>query len=155
MKYTTYSKRWGQSHVLHRTRSAAEKDIERHTQQLRKGGKRKPSDRVVVVVSGPQDLMFYDEACKQPVWKKGFHRKAIETFWPAVKSESGKPQTVRQALDEKRKQLAGKVTALNLCCNELFYYPSPGDGVGNSVYPVSLTTAEAEAQFFGCEVTEV
>lgn len=46
-------------------------------------------------------------------------------------------ETVRQALDKKREQLQGKVTELQLCKRELFYYPSPGDSADDSVYPVS------------------
>ncbi len=61
---------------------------------------------------------------------------------------------VRIKLDEKRAKLKGKVTALNLCKAELFYYPSPGDSPKDSVYPVSIETAREEATFFGCEVTE-
>ena len=64
-------------------------------------------------------------------------------------------QNVKEALKEKRIQLAGKVTAIHLCKRELFYYPSPGNGANDSVYPVSLKTAEKEAKFFGCKVFEV
>lgn len=65
--------------------------------------------------------------------------------------------TVRQALDEKRKQLAGNVASLVICKGELFYYLKVGK-MGNraedSVYPVSAKTVEAEAAFFGCEWSE-
>jgi len=64
-------------------------------------------------------------------------------------------ETVRRALDKKREQLQGKVTELQLCKQELFYHPSPGDGPDDSVCPVSLDLAREEAKFFGCEVVEV
>lgn len=66
--------------------------------------------------------------------------------------------TIREALDEKRKEYAGKVRHLVLCKYELFYLGDDGIlGVGHSddtVYPVSLETAQKEAEFFGCEFSE-
>ncbi len=152
--YTTIGKKDGQSGLRHRTRLAAKNDIARYTVRLRNAGKRRECDRVIAVIVGPQDLLFYDEACKKPVWKKGYHKKVIEQFHQGVKSASGKPQTVRQALDEKRRQLKDNVTSLVLCKGELFYYPPPGNGAKDSVYPVSMDQAQQEAAFFGCEVQE-
>lgn len=152
--YTTIGKKDGQSGLRHRTRLAATNDIKRYTARLRNAGKRRACDRVIVVIAGPQDLLFYDEGLKKPVWKKGYHKQVIEQFHKGVKSATGKPQTVRQALDEKRRQLAGQVTSLVLCKGELFYYPRPGDGVKDSVYPVSMELAQQEAAHFGCELHE-
>lgn len=65
--------------------------------------------------------------------------------------------TVRQALDEKRKQLAGNVASLVMCKRELFYYLKVGK-MGNraedSVYPVTAKLVAEEAKFFGCEWSE-
>lgn len=151
--YTTYGKKHGQSHKLHKTRAAAENDLKKYAASLKKG----KSDRKVVVVAC-NDLMFYDEAYSKPVWHPptpvGKNLAVIE-FREAVKDEGGKYQSVREALDEKRKQLKGKVTALILCKKELFYKPDPNTGKGDTVYPVLLETAQREAEFFGCEVHEV
>ena len=62
--------------------------------------------------------------------------------------------TVREALDEKRKQLEGKVKSLVLCKLELFYFPSPGNSPDDTVYPVTLKTAQEEAAYFGVELTQ-
>jgi hypothetical protein len=62
--------------------------------------------------------------------------------------------TVREALDEKRVQLKGKVTGIVLCKRELFYLPSPGNGADDSVYPVSVAVAKEEAAFFGATFQE-
>ena len=57
-------------------------------------------------------------------------------------------QTVREALDEKRQQLKKMVIAIVVCKRELFYITANGVEQ-DSVYPVSLKTAAAEAEFFG------
>ncbi len=145
--YTTYGPKSGQSNCLHKTRKAAENALRRYALKNPK------SDRKVVVVAD-HDLLFHDEAFKKPVWRPGCYRKFAVQFIEGVKT-GGKYQTVKQALDEKRRQLKGKVTDLYLNCGELFYRPSPGDGVKDSVYPVSMKDAQEEAEFFGCEVHEV
>lgn len=58
-------------------------------------------------------------------------------------------ETVREALDEKRKQRKGNVTSLVLCKQELFYCPETGNAPSDSVYPVSVEVAQVEAAFFG------
>lgn len=62
--------------------------------------------------------------------------------------------TVGEALEEKRRQLAGKVTELVLCKRELFYLPAPGNSPEDSVYPVTKEMAEREAKRFGVSLTE-
>jgi len=63
--------------------------------------------------------------------------------------------TIREALDEKRSQLAGKVKSLVLCKNELFYIASGhGSLPEDTVYPVALHVAEKEAIFFGVKMHE-
>jgi hypothetical protein len=64
-------------------------------------------------------------------------------------------QTVREALDEKREQLDGKVAILFLNCFELFYKLTDGTDVEDSVYPVSRERAAQEAKYFGCEWEEI
>jgi hypothetical protein len=61
--------------------------------------------------------------------------------------------TVRQALDRKREDRKGDVTALVLCKHELFYLPSRGNLPADSVYPVSWDAATREAEFFGVPVS--
>lgn len=68
-------------------------------------------------------------------------------------------QTVRQALDEKRRELKGRVAVLHLCKHELFYRLKNGekmdDSPNNSVYPVDRELAAKEAKHFGVEWFEV
>lgn len=66
--------------------------------------------------------------------------------------------TVKQALNEKRKHLKGKVKSLTLCKKELFYElisGSLGNGADASVYPVSHETVAKEAKFFGVDWMEI
>lgn len=78
-------------------------------------------------------------------------------------TKTKKQQTVRQALDAMRKRFRGKgeekVEALYLCKRELFYGVEK-DGftsgtLSESVYPVSLETAQAEAAHYKVELSEV
>lgn len=66
--------------------------------------------------------------------------------------------TIREALNEKREQLKGKVNYLVLCKGELFYLLKDGEKMGNSpkdtVYPVSSAVASKEARFFGVAWSE-
>jgi hypothetical protein len=66
--------------------------------------------------------------------------------------------TIREALDEKRVELKGKVKSLFVCKRELFYVKmdgTTGNGVDDSVYPVSNEIVASEAEFFGVEWQEV
>jgi len=63
--------------------------------------------------------------------------------------------TIREALDEKRRQLNGKVAHLVLCKSELFYLLKDGERLGNgprdSVYPVTPKIVSQEARHFGVD----
>lgn len=56
--------------------------------------------------------------------------------------------TIRKALDTKRSEREGTVTALVLCKHELFYLPSTANAPGDSVYPVTPEQAAREAEWF-------
>lgn len=63
-------------------------------------------------------------------------------------------QTVRQALNEKRRELSENIKALVLCKGELFYVLKSGETLKDTVYPVTRTVAQNEALALGVEFSE-
>ena len=62
--------------------------------------------------------------------------------------------TIREALDQKRKERKDDCTGLVLCKGELFYLPQVGHLPEHTVYPVRLEWAQREAEFFDVLVTK-
>jgi len=70
--------------------------------------------------------------------------------WLRPTKGEGEAVTVREVLDEKRRERKDDLSALVLCKYELFYLPETGLR-GDSVYPVTEKQAEEEAEWFGVE----
>jgi hypothetical protein len=128
--------------------------------QLGSGKLKRLATDLLRTKSSPETLMLVMKAAMKIGKKKlkvaadFFSLIDPETKKPKKASPPGKRQTVRNALDAKRKELTGKVTSLVLCKGELFYYPYPEGGADDSVYPVSRAAAQKEADHFGCLLQE-